>query len=834
MQTKHWLPLSKPLLKFIILATASLILTLTVADILSAIPANGTSPPTPLLQGEGSKNFLISSMQGEGNLTPPFPAREGGLGGLGFSGDDLNNLGRLQLEKGEAQAALNSWKQAELAYEKNNNVEGVIGSQLNQAQALQALGQYHQSKKLLEEINLFIEKNSDSELKVIALRSYGDVLRLTGELKKSEEVLTKSLNLAEFQYPQNITEIKLSLGNTALAQAKRAKAVNDRKTEVTETQKALEFYQAASNDDALTTIKLQAQLNLLRLLVDNNDYLKAENLWSTVRNNIAEFPVNSFAIEAKINLADSSIEIKRKYLQSSLKWQDIYQILADALPQAKSLQDMRSQSYALGKLGSLYEAAKQYSDAMEVTKEALSLAQSKQAWDIAYQWQWQLGRLYNNLGEKESAIAYYTTAVNTLNSVRQNLSGIDTEAQFSFRDDVEPVYRELVDLLLQSESGENEPSQENIQKAIEQIDGLQLAEIENFLKCELSGVVKVNQITDEKAAIIYPIILEKRLAVIWQLPGQAMKYHQTIITKAEVEKTLQSLRKYLSRSSSETPDVIQEAAKIYQWIIKPFEQSLETNKQINTLVFVLDGALRNIPMAVLYDDDRQEYLIQKDYAIAIAPRLELFTPKPLARKLKVFIGGIGEPQTINNIPFPEIKYLDAELQGIAEEINTNQPLLNAKFTKTNLQHQLELGDFSAIHIKTHGLFSSDPENTFIVGYKEVIKGEDLANLIQSHSQENSNNLELLVLSACETAKGDNRAVLGLAGIAVRAGARSTLSTLWKAQDEQNTELMLRFYQELSKPGTSRAKALHIAQKALFDKYQNPHIWATYILVGNWL
>ncbi len=816
MYDKHLLKYYKRLIRFLLLVTAALFFTLVATEILSATPANRTSLPNPLLRGEGSNS-------------PPSTANNSLE-----AADAFNNQGRQQLEMGNAQAALNSWKQAEFAYQKNNNVEGVIGSQLNQAQALQALGQYRQAKKLLEEINLFIEKNSDSELKVIALRSYGDVLRLTGELKKSEEVLNKSLILAELQYPKNITEIKLSLGNTALAQAKRAKAVNDRKTEQTETQKALEFYQIAANDNASITTKLQAQLNLLSLLVENNEYLKAENLWSTVRDDIAKFPVNRFAIEAKINLADSLIEIKRKYLQSSLKWQDIYQILADAMQQAKSLQDLRSQSYALGKLGSLYEAAKQYSDAMKVTKEALSLAQAKQAWDIAYQWQWQLGRLYNNLGEKESAIAYYTTAVNTLNSLRENLSGIDTEAQFSFRDDVEPVYRELVDLLLQLEPGENEPSQENLKKAIEQIDGLQLAEIENFLKCELSGVVKVNQIIDKKAAVIYPIILENRLAVIWQLPGQAMKYHQTIITKAEVEKTLENLHKYLSRSSSETPDVIQEAAKLYQWIIKPFEQSLKTNEQINTLVFVLDGALRNIPMAVLYDDEQQKYLIQKDYAIATAPRLELFTPKPLARKLKVFIGGIGEPQTINNIPFPEIKYLDAELQGVAKEINTNQPLLNANFTKTNLQHQLELGDFSAIHIKTHGLFSSDPENTFIVGYKEVIKGEDLANLIQSHSQENSNNLELLVFSACETAKGDNRAVLGLAGIAVRAGARSTLSTLWKAQDEQNTELMLRFYQELSKPGTSRAKALHIAQKALFEKYQNPHIWATYILVGNWL
>lgn len=805
MQIKPCLKLSKPLIQFIILATASLILTLTVADILSAIPANGTFPPTPLLQGER-------------------------LGGLGFSGDDLNNQGRQQLEMGDAQAALNSWKEAELAYRKANNEEGIIGSQLNQAQAMQALGQYRQAEKLLEEINKFIETKADFELKIVALRSYGDVLRLTGELKKSEEVLTKSLNLAELQYPENIEEIKLSLGNTAFAKANRAKAVNDNKAAQMESQKALDFYKYAANDDNLTATKLQAQLNSLRLLIDNNEYLKAGNFWPEIRDTIARYPMNRLAIEARINLADSLIEIKKNYAQTSLDWQNISQILATALQQAKKLQDWRSQSYALGKLGSLYEAATQYSDALEITKEALTLAQSIQAWDIAYQWQWQLGRLYNNLGKKESAIAFYTTAVNTLNSVRQNLAGIDPEAQFSFRDDVEPVYRELVDLLLQPERGENEPSQENLKKALEQIDGLQLAEIENYLRCNLSQTVAINKAIASKTPIIYPIILKDRLAIILQLPTTKLKYYETLIPQKDVEDTLKELRAYLIEPNR-TTNVKISSQKLYQWLFKPIEQTLKDSTQIETLVFVLDGELRNIPMAVLYDGEK--YLIEK-YAIAIAPRVQLFAPQPLKEKLKVFIGGVGEKQIINGNPFEKIEYFEEELNLISKEVLTGKPIVNNNFTKLNIQQQLELGNFSAIHIKTHGVFSSDPDGTFIVAYKDVIKGEDLANLVEANNKSEPTKIELLVLSACETAQGDNRAVLGLAGIAIRAGARSTVSTLWVAQDAPNTQLMAQFYEELSKPNATRAKALQAAQKALFARYKPPHIWAPYILVGNWL
>ncbi|MEO1179877.1 MAG: CHAT domain-containing protein, partial [Cyanobacteria bacterium J06636_28] len=138
------------------------------------------------------------------------------------------------------------------------------------------------------------------------------------------------------------------------------------------------------------------------------------------------------------------------------------------------------------------------------------------------------------------------------------------------------------------------------------------------------------------------------------------------------------------------------------------------------------------------------------------------------------------------------------------------------------------------HLKTHGVFSSDPEETFIVAYEELLKGEELGNLIQAGSRQGATPIDLLVLSSCSTATGDNRAVLGLAGITVRAGARSTLSTLWEAQDAPNTELMIQFYRELKKDGMTRAKALRNAQLALIKRYRAPNRWATYVLVGNWL
>ena len=97
-------------------------------------------------------------------------------------------------------------------------------------------------------------------------------------------------------------------------------------------------------------------------------------------------------------------------------------------------------------------------------------------------------------------------------------------------------------------------------------------------------------------------------------------------------------------------------------------------------------------------------------------------------------------------------------------------------------------------------------------------------------------LELLTLSACETAAGDDRAALGLAGIAVKAGARSALATLWYINDQASSELVAEFYRQLKKPGMSRGKALQLAQLKLLNdpRYKHPCYWAPFLLINNWL
>ncbi len=144
--------------------------------------------------------------------------------------------------------------------------------------------------------------------------------------------------------------------------------------------------------------------------------------------------------------------------------------------------------------------------------------------------------------------------------------------------------------------------------------------------------------------------------------------------------------------------------------------------------------------------------------------------------------------------------------------------------------------FPVVHLATHGQFSSKADETFILTWDGRINVNQLDTLLRIRETESPNAIELLVLSACQTAAGDKRAALGLAGIAVRAGARSTLASLWNVDDKSTAELMSQFYRELTSQKLTKAEALRQAQLALLNnpKYQHPLFWAAYVLVGNWL
>jgi CHAT domain-containing protein len=768
----------------------------------------------------------------------------------------LDIKGRSQLVTGQAEQALNTWQQSTNTYTQLDDATGVIRSQINQAQALQALGFYRRALTRLMQVKQTLQDQPASHTKATGLRSLGNTLRVVGDLDQSQQVLQQSLVTAQqLQSSQDISAAYLSLGNTERALGNRAREQQDTASEESapwecrnepSNGRVLSFYQqakksyqeAAAIASAAPMTRVQAQLNHLSVLLETQQGSGARALWLQIQPQITNLPRSRAGVYARINVARNLACLNQTTTKGTPSQPEIAQLLATAVQQAKGLGDQRAEAYALGSLGELYGQAQQWSEAQALTQQALLLAQAAKASDITYQWQWQLGRLLKVQGDTRGAISAYTEAVNTLRSLRSDLVAVNPEVQFSFRDEVEPVYRQLVGLLLQS-NGSTEPSQESLSKARTVIESLQLAELENFFRqaCLDTNPVLVDQVIDREnptAAVIYPIILADRLEVILKLPQQPLRRYVTRLPQSQVEITLDRLSQSLRQRNSQ--EVVPLSQKVFDWLIRPAETDLNKSG-IKTLVFVLDGPLRNIPMATLHDG--QKYLVEKEYSVALTPGLQLLKPQPLERgQLRTLVAGLTE----SHQGFPALNYVTHEFDQIQSEV-PGRELLNQEFTNTNLQNAINSAPFPVVHLATHGQFSSQATETFVLTWNDRININQLGNLLRARDQSRpdavkgrSKTIELLVLSACETATGDRRAALGLAGVAVRAGARSTLATLWQVNDEATASLMGQFYQELANPELTKAEALRRAQLALLKErqYQHPYFWAPYVLLGNWL
>ncbi|MGE5655869.1 MAG: CHAT domain-containing protein [Actinomycetota bacterium] len=819
--------------------------------------------------------------------------------------EDCLQQGKALYSAGQFQAALEVWERAERLYRDKGMGEGAIGSKINQSIALQKLGRYREAKQRLVEAQAQISESSKL-LKATLLLSLGNIYQGVGALSDAQETFQKSLELAQgLKDLKLISQILLSLGNNqrAFSQKKREeltlKQIEDtikfekipregsqeipclinKESELTtwETYAAArQCYQEAASQAVSEIDRVQAQLNQISLIAEIASWWEkqatslrlnsprflqdlrsnAQNLSARVQGIIEKLSGDRLTVQAQINLAQS---LARLQPNDAGTRKEIEQLLTAAIAQSRTWQDKRTESYALGKLAESYAQAEKMQDAETLTSEALAIAQSLQAWDIAYQFQRQLGKIHLAQGKREEAIRDYTVAVNTIQNFRQNnlvgidaaFAGVNTDIQSYFQENLEPIYRELVDLLLAGQGREETPDQ-NITKALSVIELMQVAELENFLGCDLgeesrdesalSGgrrveeaqrevekeLKKIHQF-DPKAALIYPILLKNRIEVILSLPGQPLQHYSTKIPDIEIKDAVQQLRKILP-DPMEQFYVKDNAKNLYQWFIKPLQDKLSG---LETLVFGIDTPLRNIPMSVLYNESSKKYLVE-NYNLAILPRLQLKKSQSLTGNIEALTAGLSEvPPGETSSPLPHVA---EELQSIKNIVSTTQ-LVNQNFTKINLRQEMNAKPFPVVHLATHGTFSSQPAKTFILVWKDQIKVSELTDLLRARQRITRVPIELLVLSACQTAEGDARATLGLAGVAVRAGARSTVGSLWSVYDQSTADFMGKFYQKLQE-GETKAKALRNAQLYLLKEQPNPEFkkpryWAPFILVGNW-
>ncbi len=789
----------------ILLLSISIVLPATTRNRLDLSAATATTPPTA-----ASNHPLLEAAQA------------------------LNQRGADFLAAGKPDKALADWQQAHRLYTQIKDAQGTIGTKINQAQALQSLGFYRQALLTLQEVNSTLQKQPNSELKIQGLLGLGNSLRALRILEQkttnasqginlgARETLIQALDIAtKLEDRAAIDTINLSLGNTLSSIGGAAQE-----------QAAIDAYQKIT-PDAVPLVRIQAQINVYRLASAQRIAPNTLVFLKDTRKILDSITPSRSTIYAYINLAET---IKKNQAANRLDPEiltPVARLLTTAIEQSRTLKDLRGESQAIGSLGTLYALTGQDREARNLTKQALAIAESLPAPDLAYRFDWQLGKIIiaSNPTDRdlETATSVYRQAINHLKSLRNDLNAIDADLQFSFRDSVEPVYREYVNLLLRDDKT---ISADNLAKARDIIESLQVAELENFLRqgCLDTYTVQLDKI-DRSAAVVYPIILPDRVATIASIPGQPLRYYSRKIAATTVEETVAKLQQKIqdpSFNSQQERTFKQQSKQIYDLLLAPLAADLDRAKT-KTLVFVLDGAFRNIPMSVLYDGNK--YLVE-NYNLALTPGLQLVPPQDSTDRIRpqALLGGISE----SSQGFSALPNARSEIESIGR-IMPHQTLFNEQFNNKLVTTNLVASNAPIVHFATHGQFSSNAEDTYILTWNNRLNLDQFSNLLKDRGTRSSNGIELLVLSACQTATGDNRATLGLAGVAIRARAKSTIASLWSVDDKATEELMINFYQNLATKNLNKGESLRQAQQSLLrnPKYQSPYFWAPFVLVGNW-
>jgi CHAT domain-containing protein len=360
------------------------------------------------------------------------------------------------------------------------------------------------------------------------------------------------------------------------------------------------------------------------------------------------------------------------------------------------------------------------------------------------------------------------------------------------------------------------------------------------------AIQKSAQVTDSATALVYPNVFPDRIEILI-VPSSGKEIRKVVpnVQSSEVTETVQEFLNSLRDSSND--DYLPLSQKLYNWIIRPIDEDLQS-EGIKTLIFVMDGSLRSIPISALHDGNK--FVVQK-YATATIPSMGLVNLQLRdRRRSSILVMGLTQAQQ----GFTALPNVEVETKVIAARILQGNLFLNQDFTIDNHKKQQSKNNYGIVHLATHAQFLSDNiDGAFIQFWNERLSLNDLRSIRLGEEP-----IEMLTLSACETAVGKN---LGLSGVALVYKSKSVLASLWTVSDAGTTPLMLSFY---SYYPTSKSKAIAI-QQAQLDllegkvrvesgqikgvgnlpaiplsqvtgniNLKHPYFWASFVLVGNWL
>lgn len=731
--------------------------------------------------------------------------------------DQAMTAGAAALQRGQFDQAARYWQTASTAAAQTGDTARQVDALLQLADTQQALGQSRNALVTLRAAQPLAESLGDLAHRAAVLGALGKTLWLNGSNDEAHRQLERSIALARQVNAPAIAAASFNhLGNLLAEQgdshAARA-AYRDSLTLARQVQ-----------DPALVATVL---LNTARLAARDHDPHTAETLLAEATHQVQILPDSH---DKAFDLL--AIGQLRRTLPGAMASQraEATQDFTAAETLARQLDDQRSLSYVLGYQAQLQQDSGQTTEALMLYRQAAFAAQQADAPELLYRWQWQIGRLLKARGDRDGAILAYQQAVANLQAIRQDFTPGRTGSAGSFRASVGDAFVELADLLLQRAARQPTPAARDadLLAARDTMEALKTAEVKDYFQDECVTALQARTVALDRppprTAVLYPILLPDRLELLLNSP-RGLRQITVRVDRDTLTATVREFRRYLEKRTSR--EYLPPAQQLYGWLIQPIQNDLNTD-QIETLIIVPDGPLRTIPLAALHDGQR--FLIRR-YAIATTPGLTLTDLRPIQRqKIQPLLSGLTEAVQ----GFPSLDYVEKEL-AVIHATYGGKVLENEDFRLARVQRELKETPYSIVHIASHGQFASDVRNTFLLTFDDKLTMDRLERFM-SLSQYRDQPVELLTLSACQTAAGDDRAALGLAGVAVKAGARSAVATLWFINDQATASLVTEFYRQLRDPGASKAKALQQAQLLLLNdrRYQHPGYWAPFLLIGNWL
>jgi CHAT domain-containing protein len=757
-------------------------------------------------------------------------------------------------------------------------------SLLQQAQDNIATGYYREAEQQLQQLTASDEYTATAVqglqgLLALQKQHYGDAAPL---------LQTAQAQAQQHSWHDLNAHFALYLGELHQKQAKLAQA---------ETDYALALTEASTlNDKALL---ISAFTHTANLAIVQKQFPAAAAQLQQTESLLITLPVSVNSSQLWLNSGYQLLQLYLATKDSKTYLPAAFSHLNKALAQSRQTQQLRVQTSALKHLATLYQQQSRQAEAIKLLMEAIQLAQQENAQDSLIELEWQIGQLYQADNQPQLAITAYKNAVQHLEDIRLDIPVTYEKGKSSFKKTFSPLYLGLADLLLQQAPLiKNKPQQQSLlHEAQDTIELIKKAELEDYFqsRCSVSAAPMDLQKTDPHAAAIYPILLSDRIEIIVYTADGLHQFTQPIAGTV-VEKQARLFAKLL-RKYSKFHKTQPQAEFLYQALIKPIQPLLQA-QHIETLIYIPDGALRSFPLSALYDGKKfliEDYAIvtspgmsltasdneeHENQAILFAgmslpgnvvrdlpdsllsplvETVESETKGTEKNEVSRFLKQWKETEQTRELSSGEqtlktralhellekttvaekiqhklaLPGVEAEIKLLAQQ-NTMPYSLNENFSLEKFSEMLVSQPYKGLHLASHGFFGATTEESFVMTHDKILSMNKLEALLNTpHFKKFP--LDLIVLSACQTAEGDDRSPLGISGIAIKAKVHSAVGSLWPVSDAATSQLMPNFYAALKKPHYGKAKALQEAELGLLKqkRFSNPALWSPFILVGNW-